>query len=139
MKQRRRLSVRCSRCDYDLRGLDPAGRCPECGTKVRESIRAALRRERRQASLFRVIPTQLGIFAVLTLAAPFLLWYDHYCVFWYQWLPVVTGAYLIITSVVLRVRYSCPISLIAAASLVCGLVAIVSYGINQQLCYGFGV
>ena len=28
----------CIKCAYNLRGLDPAGRCPECGTAVGRSI-----------------------------------------------------------------------------------------------------
>lgn len=34
----------CRRCSYNLRGLSPQGRCPECGTKVESSIRAILHR-----------------------------------------------------------------------------------------------
>jgi hypothetical protein len=29
----------CMKCGYNLRGLDPAGRCPECGVAVAESLR----------------------------------------------------------------------------------------------------
>jgi len=30
--------VPCRRCSYNLRGLNYAGRCPECGTAVGQSI-----------------------------------------------------------------------------------------------------
>ena len=32
--------LRCAGCDYALRGLDPAGRCPECNHAIAESIAA---------------------------------------------------------------------------------------------------
>lgn len=37
-------SISCRRCGYDLRGLDPDGRCPECRTAVARSIRGDLLR-----------------------------------------------------------------------------------------------
>lgn len=37
-------SVPCRRCGYDLRGLDPEGRCPECRTAVARSIQGDLLR-----------------------------------------------------------------------------------------------
>ena len=36
--------VVCRKCGYDLRGADPAGRCPECGTAVALSARPDLLR-----------------------------------------------------------------------------------------------
>src|SRR5947207_5733226 len=33
------LDIPCERCGYDLRGLDPAGNCPECGEEVGASLR----------------------------------------------------------------------------------------------------
>ena len=33
--------VPCARCGYDLRGLTPPGKCPECAFDIDESIRAA--------------------------------------------------------------------------------------------------
>lgn len=30
----------CHRCAYDLRGLEPGGKCPECGAPVRVSLRS---------------------------------------------------------------------------------------------------
>lgn len=37
-------SIPCRRCGYDLRGLDPDGRCPECRTAVARSIQGDLLR-----------------------------------------------------------------------------------------------
>lgn len=34
--------VRCAACGYNLRGLDPGGRCPECGTRVDRSVASPL-------------------------------------------------------------------------------------------------
>lgn len=34
----RATEVHCIACDYNLRGLDPAGRCPECGHSVADSV-----------------------------------------------------------------------------------------------------
>lgn len=34
----------CTKCGYNLRGLDPAGRCPECNTPIAESRESAVRR-----------------------------------------------------------------------------------------------
>jgi hypothetical protein len=31
------LDVRCLRCEYNLRGLDRAGNCPECGEPIEAS------------------------------------------------------------------------------------------------------
>ncbi len=31
-------SIGCLRCGYDLRGLDPAGDCPECGLTIEHSL-----------------------------------------------------------------------------------------------------
>lgn len=33
------LTVRCHRCGYNLKGVDPAGACPECGVSVWPSLR----------------------------------------------------------------------------------------------------
>ena len=35
------LDVPCAGCGYDLRGLTPTGKCPECGFDIDTSIRAA--------------------------------------------------------------------------------------------------
>jgi hypothetical protein len=60
-------SIACRRCGYDLRGLDPDGRCPECRTAVARSIRGDLLRfsdpewtSRLAAGMFLLI---LGIIA----------------------------------------------------------------------------
>jgi len=37
------VDVPCRRCGYNLRGLKPDGRCPECGTDVRVSLVTLLR------------------------------------------------------------------------------------------------
>jgi hypothetical protein len=37
-------SIPCRRCGYDLRGLDPGGRCPECRSAVARSIQGDLLR-----------------------------------------------------------------------------------------------
>ncbi len=31
-------TLSCSRCQYELRGCDPAGTCPECGESILESV-----------------------------------------------------------------------------------------------------
>ena len=36
--------MQCSRCNYDLRGADPGGDCPECGEAVANSLRGPLLR-----------------------------------------------------------------------------------------------
>jgi hypothetical protein len=42
------FALTCMRCRYLLRGLDPAGVCPECGLAIRHSLEdARLRAERR--------------------------------------------------------------------------------------------
>ncbi len=37
--------VRCRSCGYNLRGISPEGRCPECQTEVGRSIRAGVLRD----------------------------------------------------------------------------------------------
>ncbi|HYO08276.1 MAG TPA: DUF2007 domain-containing protein [Tepidisphaeraceae bacterium] len=37
--------VACSRCGYNLHGLHPAGRCPECGAAILPSLLAILRQD----------------------------------------------------------------------------------------------
>jgi hypothetical protein len=34
--------VRCRSCGYNLRGISPQGRCPECHSEIRRSIRAGM-------------------------------------------------------------------------------------------------
>jgi len=44
-------ALHCARCHYDLRMIDPAGLCPECGLPIEQSIAIArdpLRKARRQ-------------------------------------------------------------------------------------------
>lgn len=36
------IDVACAGCGYDLRGLSPQGRCPECGGSIAESLAAAV-------------------------------------------------------------------------------------------------
>jgi hypothetical protein len=38
------LNLRCARCSYPLRGLDPDGACPECGVGIPDSLDANHRR-----------------------------------------------------------------------------------------------
>jgi hypothetical protein len=35
-RHRRRRAGRCTRCNYDLKGLPPGSPCPECGTKPKK-------------------------------------------------------------------------------------------------------
>ena len=41
-------SLSCCRCGYLLRGLDPAGLCPECGTPIVQTIDEVIRRSNRR-------------------------------------------------------------------------------------------
>ena len=38
------LNLRCAGCSYELRGLDPGGRCPECGLEIADTLDANRRR-----------------------------------------------------------------------------------------------
>lgn len=42
--------LRCDRCGYRLRGLQPDGRCPECGLAIRASIEVRKPRQRAPES-----------------------------------------------------------------------------------------
>jgi hypothetical protein len=44
----------CAKCGYNLRGLDPLGQCPECGTSIRASVHGELLRYADQHWLARV-------------------------------------------------------------------------------------
>jgi hypothetical protein len=70
--------VPCAGCGYDLRGLTPPGRCPECGFDLLESIRAfaarsqgwlppdpAWARQIREGAWLSLISFALALFAVL--------------------------------------------------------------------------
>jgi DNA-directed RNA polymerase subunit RPC12/RpoP len=35
-----RADIKCFGCGYNLRGLERTGRCPECGTRIIEALRA---------------------------------------------------------------------------------------------------
>jgi hypothetical protein len=49
------LNLVCSRCGYRLRGIDPEGRCPECGQDVAETLAANDRyRQRLFAAAWRL-------------------------------------------------------------------------------------
>ncbi len=69
--------VACARCGYNLRGLDPRGRCPECGTRVDRSVAPPLlervdpRWVRRTARGAVLVGVGLGVWvgAVCALAA----------------------------------------------------------------------
>lgn len=45
------MFARCIICDYDLQALDPAGKCPECGTPIERSLHGDLLRHSDQAWL----------------------------------------------------------------------------------------
>ncbi|MFO0827668.1 MAG: hypothetical protein U0572_05910 [Phycisphaerales bacterium] len=57
------VALRCARCEYDLAGLDAAGRCPECGWPIDESIRAAGQWTGRRLRRLRTIAWSLAISA----------------------------------------------------------------------------
>ena len=66
----------CANCEYNLRGLPPSGRCPECNAPISESLEAAVNRLTPQwtAQLSQTrIQTAVGVFACTTLASLFAL------------------------------------------------------------------
>ncbi len=74
------LTVRCQQCGYNLRGVDPAGVCPECGAAVWPSLRPIVDpSDVRLALLSR--PRRLGICLVMVtiamLGSAALLWWPY--------------------------------------------------------------
>ena len=56
----------CIECGYNLRGLDPAGKCPECGTDVARTNRGDLLRFSNATWLSRMkLGTDLMLFAIV--------------------------------------------------------------------------
>jgi uncharacterized protein YoxC len=62
------LDTPCARCRYNLRGLGPAGRCPECGASVLESHDLLLRNA-DPAWVRRLARGSTRLFLVISLAA----------------------------------------------------------------------
>jgi hypothetical protein len=55
--------LKCIKCDYNLRGLHVAGRCPECGKWIKETIEErSLDRKRPSA-----VPLLVGIASFILL------------------------------------------------------------------------
>ena len=61
----------CIHCRYNLRGLDPQTKCPECGTPVLKSISAPLLRC-EDPDWLRSISFGFTLVAVATVGAPVL-------------------------------------------------------------------
>ncbi|MGD8451179.1 MAG: hypothetical protein PVJ57_05120 [Phycisphaerae bacterium] len=59
---------RCSRCGYNLRGLEPAGDCPECAQPVRESL---VSNQLRYADRRWLRKVRLGLLLLLVAAVSF--------------------------------------------------------------------
>lgn len=57
--------VSCTQCGYNLRGLEPSGKCPECGTTIGASIEAAVSRLTPQWASLSAHTRSLTIRAVL--------------------------------------------------------------------------
>lgn len=133
---------KCSECQYELQGLAREGRCPECGASIHDSIQSELQRDYQRVGFRQYLPAfiALGVYAVVVgLVIPILLGYDRYCVLWSPLLFILTGAYLSIATIVLRIRLSCSVPSLVVMWIACGLVACLSYGVHQSMCNGFGV
>lgn len=74
------LTVRCQQCGYNLKGVDPAGACPECGAAAWPSLRPIVDpADVRLALLNR--PRRLGVCLVMVtmamLLSAALLWWPY--------------------------------------------------------------
>ena len=84
------LNLRCARCRYELRcGLDPDGRCPECGKEIAETLDANRRRCGRVLARARrmhapplapgdrrwLVLTSAGLVALALVHAGLVAWY----------------------------------------------------------------
>ncbi len=68
------VDLPCTQCGYNLRGLTPKGRCPECNTVIARSLHGRLLRASDPAWLRRVrLGTALVLVRILLLVAPFVL------------------------------------------------------------------
>lgn len=79
-------SLHCRRCGYDLRGLAPTGKCPECGTDIWETILVtvdpaasrlpAIRNPHRVGDGLVLLMVCIFVAGLGYLSRPFALWID---------------------------------------------------------------
>lgn len=53
------IDLECTECSYNLRGLKPSGRCPECGTRIADTFRAIREKQRRSEEFKQLLEAEL--------------------------------------------------------------------------------
>jgi len=75
-----RLTVCCNRCGYNLKGVEAAGKCPECGSPVWPSVRPLVDSNDERFTLLkgpRCIAASLIIVTACLLCSAVLLWVPY--------------------------------------------------------------
>jgi hypothetical protein len=83
-------NVPCVGCGYDLRGAQAAGKCPECGLRVGESLWPLARPDKAAGGLRWIGNSYLGLFALLLV--PFALGVAGSCAGWVGALALLATA-----------------------------------------------